>query len=187
MRIISGHLRGRTLKSVPGLSTRPTADRIRESLFNILGTKPQGARVLDLFAGTGALGIEAISRNAELAVFVENAPRALSILKENLQRFDLLQRSRILRWDITKNLNCLKVYPRTFDLVFMDPPYSRHLIMPTLDHLRESGSLGPDALVIAEHSPAERIEEKEVGLSRIDERRYGRTQLTFLSVHAPEA
>ena len=184
MRIISGQLRGRKLKSVPGRSTRPTADRIRESLFNILGPKPQGAHVLDLYAGTGALGIEALSRGAELAVFVESAARALSVLNDNLQRLNLEQRSRVLRWDITKNLNCLQPYPQAFDLIFMDPPYSRHLIPPTLDHLRKSGALNVEALIIIEHASAERFETAPAGLMRIDERRYGTTQLTFLRIEA---
>jgi 16S rRNA (guanine966-N2)-methyltransferase len=186
VRIISGQLRGRKLKTVPGMSTRPTSDRVRESLFNILDAKPRGARVLDLFAGTGALGIEAISRGAESALFVESAPRALSILKANLQSFGLEQQSRVLRWNITKNLNCLKPYTHTFDLVFMDPPYSRQLIMPTLAHLRKSEALCAGALIVIEHAPGEVFEETSLGMRRVDERRYGSTQLTFLHHAASE-
>jgi 16S rRNA (guanine966-N2)-methyltransferase len=180
MRIISGQLRGRKLKTVPGLSTRPTADRVRESLFNILDAEVKGAHVLDLFAGTGALGIEAISRGAGSVVFVESEPRALSVLRSNLQLLNLEPWSRVLRWDIAKNLNCLKTYPHTFDLVFMDPPYHRKLVMPTLIHLCTSGSLCSKALIVVEHAPAEALEEASLGMQRIDERRYGSTQLTFL-------
>ena len=133
MRIISGRLKGRKLKSVRGARTRPTADRVRESLFNILGPESvRDAVVLDLFAGTGALGIEALSRGAARAVFVEKAQPAVTVLKSNLAACELTQTARVIQWDILKNLNCLKHCEKPFTLVFLDPPYDRGMVKTTL-------------------------------------------------------
>lgn len=185
MRIISGKFRGRRLLSVPGLRTRPTSDRVRENLFNILARHPVEANVLDLFAGTGALGIEALSRGARSAVFVENVPAALKILHANVEALSLGGQTKILSWDIGRNLDCLLAFPRTFDLVFMDPPYRKEWIVPTLQALLQSGSLTEEALVVVEHAAAEPMPASIAGLRRIDERRYGATRLTFLSPSDP--
>lgn len=179
MRIVAGHLRGRKLASVRGMQIRPTADRIRESLFNILGQRPAGAAVLDLFAGTGALGIEALSRDARTAVFVENGTQALVALRKNIGLCRIEERSRVIQWNIRKNLNCLKAYPRYFDLIFMDPPYGQGLIQPTLNHLLRIETLAPHALVVVEHDPAEIIRLPDAVMAGVDNRRYGRTQLSF--------
>ncbi|MER3469301.1 MAG: 16S rRNA (guanine(966)-N(2))-methyltransferase RsmD, partial [Thermoflexus sp.] len=100
MRVISGSAKGRRLKSLPGAGTRPIADRVKTALFDILGASVVGARVLDLFAGTGSVGIEALSRGAAEAVFVEKDPRAVRVLRENLQRTGLADRARVVRGDV---------------------------------------------------------------------------------------
>ncbi len=183
VRIVGGSLRGRKLASLTGLAIRPTADRIREALFNILGSRPVGACVLDLFSGTGALGIEALSRGARQAVFVDNAAAALKILHKNIAACKLETSCKIFRWDILKNLNVLQPFQGAFDLVFMDPPYHRNMIGPTLAHLAGSHILAPQALVIVEYEAGEPLEPPGPVWLETDRRRYGRTEITFLRTH----
>jgi len=184
MRIISGTLRGRKLGVLRGRSIRPTSDRVREALFNILGSQPVEATVLDLFAGTGALGIEALSRGAIEAVFIDNTPSNLSVLRKNISMCGLEQRSRVIQWDIVKNLECLRAYPRTFDLVFLDPPYGRDMIEPALQHLVEAGLLAQEACIVAEQDAREKAILAGPEIQHIDERRYGHTRLSFFSFTA---
>ena len=181
MRIISGKLRGRKLQTFKGSDVRPTADRVRESLFNILAQKPLNASVLDLYSGTGALGIEALSRGARMAVFVDNSIHALTVLRKNLDRCALLQGAQVIKWDIVKSLACLQIYPQTFDLVFMDPPYNRRLVPLTVQHLLQSRSLAPSALLVAEHEAQLSPEIDSSWLTCFDSRHYGRTGLSFFS------
>lgn len=179
MRIISGQYKGRRLQSISGTDIRPTADQVREALFNILSQNISGSCVLDLFAGTGALGIEALSRRAQYAVFIDNAPRPLTILRNNLQNFGLLTQSRVIRWDISKNLNCLKPFQSQFDLVFMDPPYQKGLVPVTLSNLMRVHCLAPGATIVAEHERHCDITSPDASISATDQRRYGQTSLTF--------
>lgn len=181
MRIISGDLKGRKLQSVPGLATRPTSDRVREALFSILGSQTKGAIVLDLFAGTGALGIEALSRGGHQAVFIDRSTRALAILRQNLNHCKLAAASRVIQWDISKNLNCLKAVKHTFNLVFMDPPYGQKLVFAALIHLSGSQCLDKHAIIVAEHEPHTAIDLTDTHLVLTDNRRYGQTALSFFS------
>ena len=179
MRIIGGRLRGRKLQTFKGSEVRPTADRVREALFNILGRKFIGANVLDLFAGTGALGIEALSRGAQKAVFVDHSAHSLAVLRKNLDRCTLQQYCRTIRWDIAKSLKCLVEYPETFDMVFLDPPYHCGLVPTALQHLEKSGCLAPEAILAAEHEVGAAFEMESSGFTCTDTRRYGRTALSF--------
>lgn len=180
MRIISGSLKGRQLTPLRGRHTRPTSDRTREALFNILGPGAiNDIVILDLFAGTGALGIEALSRGARRAVFVDRDRQALNTLRRNIERCGLTSCSRIHNWDIQKNLNCLQPIRRPFDLVFLDPPYQQNLITSALSHLIQLQALTPSAIVVAEHAAKEIILPPH-GLTVTDQRTYGRTALTFL-------
>jgi 16S rRNA (guanine966-N2)-methyltransferase len=179
VRIISGQYKGRRLQSFSGTEVRPTADHVREALFNILSQNVSGSYVLDLFAGTGALGIEALSRTAQYAVFVEKASRPLAVLQKNLQNFGLLAQSRIIRWDISKNLNCLKPFQNQFNLVFMDPPYQKSLVPVALTNLMRVQCLEPGATIVAEHERHCDITSPDGSISVTDQRRYGQTCLTF--------
>jgi len=179
-RIIGGDLRGKKLAKLHGGAIRPTGDRQRESIFNILSNRVAGASVLDLYAGTGAFGIEALSRGAEICVFIDHEKTAVSIIERNIRRCRLENRSRIIRWNIEKSLECLKSVPYAFDLVFMDPPYNQGLIAPTLGHLGNSGSLSGDAILLVEHSFQEKMPETVEGFTRYDQRRYGKTLVSFL-------
>lgn len=181
LRVIGGELRGRRLLSVKGYQTRPTADRIREALFNILSKRVAGAVVLDLFAGTGALGIEAMSRGAESAVFIDIDTHAARIIEHNIAACSLQRRTRCIRWDIVKNLNCLRPCPQNFDLVLMDPPYNRDMILSSLANLHRSGCLKSNAWIVVEHGSLEAVLEGSVPFSLFDQRRYGKTLVSFLT------
>ncbi len=161
------------------MNTRPTSDRIRESIFNILSDLVRDAVVLDLFAGTGAMGIEALSRGARYAVFIEQNRDALATISQNIGKCSLENRSKIMRWDIVKNLNCLRNMQDPFTLVFMDPPYNQNMVEPALQNLIQSGSLAAGAVIAAEHTPEEMVQAQ--GLEITDQRRYGKTTVSFLS------
>jgi 16S rRNA (guanine966-N2)-methyltransferase len=180
IRIIGGELKGRKLATVPGIKTRPTADRVRESIFNMLGPRVRDAAVLDLFAGTGAMGIEALSRGAEAVVFADDDPAALSALKKNIESCLLANRSRTIKWDILKDLNILRTHKPAFNLVFIDPPYDKNMVQPTLSNLVLSRCLANGATVVIEHSTREPIPESAPGFNISDQRRYGKTLVSFL-------
>jgi 16S rRNA (guanine966-N2)-methyltransferase len=179
MRVIGGELRGKKLHCLAGRDIRPTADRLREAIFNILGEEVRGARVLDLFAGTGALAIEALSRGARSAVLIDRSRAAVKLIRRNLAACRLDERTRVICWDIRRDLNCLSSRPCGFDLVFMDPPYGRDSVMPALDVLLASGVLAENACLVVEHAVDEAVAWRR-GLRLDDQRRYGRTRVTFL-------
>ena len=181
LRIIAGELKGRRLRSVRGTKTRPTADRIREAIFNILAFQIRGSTALDLFAGTGAFGIEALSRGAKSVVFVDVEDDSISVLQENIKRFSLEGLTKILRWDLTRNLNCLGSLRSAFNLVFMDPPYNKNKIEPTLFNLHSSQSMEMGARIVVEHSYLEPILWSQSPFEMYDQRRYGKTLVSFLN------
>jgi len=178
LRIIAGLARGRKLLA-PGARfgklVRPTSDRAREAIFNILGTRVAGAAVLDLFAGTGALGLEALSRGAELAVFVEGDRAVLELLGKNASICGFADRSILLRRDLGHGLAFLgAVRPeRGFDLVFLDPPYGRKIAHSLLDSLSCGQYLSGRAVVVVEDAALEQYPEVAGALRCFDRRRYG--------------
>lgn len=188
MRIIGGVHRGRALVAPDGGATRPTSERVREALFNILShgiphtretALPEGARVLDLFAGSGALGLEALSRGALRVLFVDTAPAARAAIRENVETLQAAGATRLYRRD-AGNLgpmesNC----GGPFDLAFLDPPYHSGLIAPALDGLREGGWLNPAAVLVLELASNE-LPPEHAGYSELDRRVYGDTMLVFL-------
>jgi 16S rRNA (guanine(966)-N(2))-methyltransferase RsmD len=183
MRIIAGEARGRRLRPVRGRQVRPTSDRVREALFSILesrlpGNGLAGSRVLDLFAGTGALGIEALSRGAREATFVESDREAARTVRENLIHCRLQDRGRVLVRAVEPFLAAPEPGEAAYDLVFMDPPYDGGREGPCLE------ALGPPLLpsggmVVVEHAGRTVLPEMAGLLARFDQRRYGRTSLTF--------
>jgi 16S rRNA (guanine966-N2)-methyltransferase len=181
LRIIGGELKRKKLYSVRGKTIRPTADRTRESIFNILSHRIFGTDVLDLFAGTGALGIEALSRGAESAVFVDNSRRSLSVVQRNVESCTLNDRANIIKWNIEKNLNCLKSMGTGFGLVFIDPPYNRNLVKPTLFNLDQSKSLQNGSCIVVEHASLEPVPTDLLAFELSDQRQYGKTLVSFLN------
>jgi 16S rRNA (guanine(966)-N(2))-methyltransferase RsmD len=178
MRVIAGVLGGRVLAPVKG-RTRPTAAKVREAVFNILGQAVAGVRVLDLFAGTGALGIEALSRGARDAVFVEEHAAALKVLRRNLESLDLGPRAVVLAVPVSAALKKLPRRGEKFGLVFLDPPYGGEAATATLRALAAADVLTPEARVVAEHSARETLPEAVGVLNRRELRRYGDTQVAF--------
>ena len=153
MRVIAGSARSLPLKTVPGLSTRPTTDRIKETLFNILQPRPKGCRFLDLYAGSGAIGIEALSRGASQAVFIEKNPAAVRVIEENLTFTRLRERSEVLRTDALLGISTLERRTGSaFDLVFMDPPYGQGEAERTLSKLSGSSLITEETLIVVEES-----------------------------------
>ena len=152
MRIIAGKFRSRQLKSLKGLALRPTSDMLRETLFNILGPRVAGSRFLDLFAGTGALGIEAISRGAISAVFVENHPAAVRLIRENLASLEINAEARIIASAVAPALAKLQSeHAAAFDFIFLDPPYANEKdYEATLRALENSSLIAESTIVIAE-------------------------------------
>jgi 16S rRNA (guanine966-N2)-methyltransferase len=180
LRIIGGELKGRKLVTAPGMRTRPTADRVREAIFDILECRVRGASALDLFAGTGAMGIEALSRGAESVVFADNNPAVLRALKKNIKNCSLDSRSHTINWDVLKNLNILRLHQPAFNLTFIDPPYRKNMVQPTLSNLALSRCLAKGAMVVIEHSTLEPLPENPPGFNFSDQRRYGKTLVSFL-------
>jgi 16S rRNA (guanine966-N2)-methyltransferase len=180
IRIIGGELKGRKLATVRGIKTRPTADRVRESIFNILGDSVRGARVLDLYAGTGAMGIEALSRGAESVLFADDHRAALAAIEKNIKTCSLQSRADMIKWNILNNLNIIRSHRPAFNLVFLDPPYNKNLIQPTLSNLAISRCLEDGSRLTLEHSPREPIPENLPGFKIFDQRRYGKTLVSFL-------
>lgn len=181
MRVISGTFKGRRLAAPTGTAIRPTADRIKESVFNILGRGLEAKRVLDLFAGTGALGIEALSRGAAWALFVDRSTTARMTIVRNIRSLGLQDRTRVIQWDIMKNLNFLLWERQPFDLVFMDPPYATNAVTPTLAALSDCRMLAPGARVVIEHGVGEPIEQHPDKLVLADQRRFGKTVVSFMN------
>jgi 16S rRNA (guanine966-N2)-methyltransferase len=175
LRIVGGALGGRTLRAVPGDSTRPTADRVRQSLFDLLGQRMDELAVLDLFAGTGAMGLEALSRGAIKAVLVEKDARACDVILGNISDLKLEAFAKVLRGELPGALSQLR--GQRFDLVFSDPPYALRAAQTTLDALCSNDVLGPGARVVLEMDRREEKPQLASGLSLADERRYGDTLL----------
>jgi 16S rRNA (guanine(966)-N(2))-methyltransferase RsmD len=178
MRIIAGALGGRVLAPVKG-RTRPTAAKVRKAIFDILGPAVAEAQVLDLFAGTGALGIEALSRGAKQAVFVEDQSSALPGLRRNLEALGLLERSRVFPLPVAAALKKLASQGERFGLVFLDPPYGGGMAQATLTALAAAALLLPQAIVVAEHSRRESLPEAVGVLEQQTLRRYGDTQVAI--------
>ena len=180
LRIISGELKGKRLLTPKGIKIRPTTDRIRESIFNILFSRILNSVVLDLFAGTGALGIEALSRGASFAIFIDSDMDALSVIEKNVAVCGLQDRIKIIRADIVKNNIALSNGFPSVNLVFMDPPYN-NMIKPALINLSASRFLQKNALIIIEHAIEETLPEYLLEYKISDQRRYGKTLVSFLN------
>ena len=183
MRIVSGSLRGRNIATPAGRNTRPTSDQTRESIFNILAHAAwapplEGAIVADIFAGSGALGLEAVSRGAEFCLFVETEPKARGAIRENVEKMNLFGCTRLHRHDATK----LKVAPGNlrgaFTHIFMDPPYNKGLWRPVLSRLKQQGLIAENGVIILEESVEAEINTS--GFEVLADKPWGATRVLFL-------
>jgi 16S rRNA (guanine(966)-N(2))-methyltransferase RsmD len=179
LRIISGESKGRRLAYFRGQKIRPTSDKIKGAIFNILGLEFEDKEVLDLFAGTGALGIEALSRGAKKVVFVENNPYALEILNENLTRCRYGNKARVIKTSVERGVKLLKRKGGQFDYIFIDPPYEKGMVEKILHVLSQGEILKEDGVITVEHSGQELPGENYGSLSLRDQRKYGRTYVSF--------
>ena len=182
MRVIAGKARRLLLKTIDGLDTRPTTDRIKETLFNILQTQVPGSRFLDLFAGSGGIGIEALSRGARAAVFVEQNQKAADCIRENLRNTRLEEDAAVMVCDAVTALRRMEGKQEPFDLVFMDPPYNQGLELTVLEYLRHSALIGPDTQIIVEASlETETAEMEDLGYTVDRVKTYKTNQHIFLT------
>lgn len=186
MRVIAGALKGRRLVTPRGARTRPTADQVRLALMDTLAPRLPAARVLDLYAGSGAVGLEALSRGAGHATFVEREARAAGALRHNVEVLGVGPRARLVRGDVVRELGRLAAAGERFDVVFLDPPYQQGLVRAPLARLGEGSVTAPGAIVVAQHFTKEPLPERIGCLAAYRARRFGETTLTFFR-HAETA
>lgn len=177
MRVITGSARGRKLKPLPGLDTRPTADQVKESLFNILQFDIEGRRALDLFAGTGQLGIEALSRGAAFCDFVDVNPAAVKLIRENLQATGLADRASVARRDFLAFLQGCG--GKKYDLVFLDPPYAQTALERALEAIAAIDIVSQCGIIVCESPAGKVLPELPPPYERGREYRYGKAKLTL--------
>lgn len=183
MRIIAGSARGRTIEAPKGFDTRPTLDRVRENVFNILQMKVRGARVLDLFSGSGAMAFEAISRGADHAVLVDCDRAANATQRQNAAKLNMMDKCRILLCDWQLAVRQLAGAGEKFDVVFLDPPYAMHDMAPVMEMLFPM--LETDAVILLEHE-ANSFPSTPDGFDLYDSRKYGIAGVSFFRQRDPE-
>lgn len=179
MRVIGGQAKGRRLKTLKGRSLRPTSDRVKEALFNILPHNLSGYKVLDLFAGTGNLSVEALSRGGAEAIMVDSSRAAAKAIKENLRALGLDHKSKVWTTPVLQSIRLLSRDGEAFDIIFLDPPYEKGLVGQTLRAIAQGGLLREEGVLVTEHSVREKLENAYGPLILQDQRRYGTTLLSF--------
>ena len=187
MRVIGGTARGKKLASFTGGTIRPTPDRVREAVFSSLFSRLgswQGQTVLDLFAGSGAMGIEALSRGAEHATFVDQGAQSAKVIQNNLRACGFESRARLIHLDAFKALESLNK-SASFDVIFLDPPYGQDLVNRILERLSALNCLSPRGIICAEAAKSDEVAENFGSLTKVQERAYGSTSIYFFS-HQPE-
>jgi 16S rRNA (guanine966-N2)-methyltransferase len=179
LRVISGSAKGKRLKAPAGLNTRPITDMIKEALFNVLGARVSEAKLLDLFAGSGSVGIEALSRGAEIVAFVDNSNEAVKIVKENLNNCKFTSGYQVLRSDVFKALEILKRHDNKFDLVYIDPPFTNEKIFNEIMRaIAKTDVLEPDGIVII-RTPRRKEMPLFTGLDNYRSNHYGESSLHY--------
>lgn len=176
MRVITGTARGRKLRDLPGLDTRPTTDKVKESIFNIVQFDVEGRRVLDLFAGTGQLGIEALSRGAERCVFVDQSREAVKVIKENVEHTGFEQQSRVQQGDSIAFLTSCR---ERFGLAFLDPPYAADLLEKALFKMAEIDIMAENGIIVCESAVEKVLPDLPAPYEKGREYRYGKIKLTL--------
>lgn len=186
MRIITGSAKGAKLKAPRGLETRPTTDRVKESVFNILAGTVVDACVLDLFAGTGNLGLEALSRGAKQAAFVDRRVESVAVIKDNAEHTKLLEHAVIYKRDVLSALDQFAQSGQSFTMIFCDPPYNRGFVASVLKKIDEGTVLQDSGIIVIEHSQHELIQDKWLTLAVKRTEKYGETMVSFLVRHTKE-
>lgn len=184
MRVIAGSLKGRRLKPPRGIETRPTTDRVKESIFSMIHTSITDSIIIDLFSGTGNLGIEALSRGAEKVFFVDKNKNSIKLIKENIESMGLKEKSEVLFCDALRAIKRLASLPNKFDIIFMDPPYSKGFIIPCMEAIDAERILNEDGFILIEHDLKDTLPNKVGRLTKRKEKKYGNT---MISIYAEEA
>lgn len=179
MRVITGLARGHALKAPKGENTRPTSDKVKESIFNIMGLIDESSIVLDLFSGSGAVGIEFLSRGAKQCYFIDSDANSIKIIKENLKKTKLEKQALIYKNQVDKAIKVLGSRKLKFDYIFLDPPYNKELVKSTLEKINCEKLLNCEGLIIIEHETKLVLEDKYCELVKIDYRKYGDTSVSF--------
>ena len=179
MRVISGKARGLKLDTPKNLDVRPTTDRVKESLFNIINPYIRESNILDLFAGTGSLGIECLSRGAKNCVFVDKSKDSIGIVKSNVKKARVDNESTILNIDLKDAVKRLSVQNQKFDVIFMDPPYYENMFIDCLKSIDELNLLKEDGLIVVEHDTKDLFDDSIGRLYKSREKKYGNTTITF--------
>lgn len=173
MRVIAGEFKGRALKAVPGNFTRPTADKVKESLFQIIGPFFNGGKALDLFAGSGNLGIEALSRGVDHVTFVDKHPKAIRTIYENIKLVKAEDQSAVFRMDALRALHIFAEKQSQFDMIFLDPPYAKIVYQKVIENILDKDLLAENGIIICEHDPKNEIAHEK--LHKIKQVKYSGT------------
>ncbi|AQR76488.1 16S rRNA (guanine(966)-N(2))-methyltransferase RsmD [Paenibacillus larvae] len=184
MRVISGSAKGRPLKAVPGMNTRPTTDKVKEAIFSMIGPYFDGGSVLDLFAGTGGLGIEALSRGMEKGIFVDIEKKSLDTIRHNLEAAKLSDRAEVYRNDAKRALKILAKRNQQFNLVFLDPPYRMKMIRELIGQMEEDQLLCLESTIVVEHDASDKQEEQIGRFCLVKRADYGETAVSIYKVNA---
>lgn len=181
MRVISGTCKGRALKAVPGNTTRPTTDKVKEAVFNMIGPYFEGGIALDLFAGSGGLGIEALSRGLDKVIFVDRDSKAIQTIYENLNFCQLEGKAEVFRNDADRALKALIKREMSFDYIFLDPPYKLQQLTKLMQQIDDCGLIHNKSLIVCEHSHEVVLPSKLSGLSRLKHEKYGIISISIFS------
>jgi 16S rRNA (guanine(966)-N(2))-methyltransferase RsmD len=184
MRVISGSKKGRQLKAVPGTGTRPTTDKVKEAIFSMIGPYFEGGQVLDLFAGTGGLSIEALSRGMDKAVLTDIDKKSIDTIKHNLQSTGFTEQAGIYCTDARRAVKALTKRDAKFDLVFLDPPYRIKLAQELIEQLDQLDLLNPHATIVVEHDTEDVYQDRIGRLQWIRRAEYGDTAVTIYRMEA---
>ncbi|WP_243109364.1 16S rRNA (guanine(966)-N(2))-methyltransferase RsmD [Anaerophilus nitritogenes] len=179
--MISGSSKGMKLKAPKGENTRPTTDRVKESLFSMINSYLIDSFVLDLFSGTGGLGIEALSRGAEAAYFVDNNKMSIQVIKENIEHTGYKGKSDIFFADVGKMIKEFGQKEKKFDVIFMDPPYLKDFIIPCIEDIYINKILQEDGIIVVEHDIEDLLPDQIQSLTKWKEKKYGNTLITIYS------
>jgi 16S rRNA (guanine(966)-N(2))-methyltransferase RsmD len=179
MRVISGSARGLKLKTPTNEDIRPTTDRVKESLFNIINNYIIDSNILDLFSGTGSLGIEALSRGAMKCVFVDLSKDSMSIIKDNIEKARGNDKSETMLTDYAGAISKLSLKNEKFDVIFMDPPYHKNIFIPALEKISSAKILKDDGIIIVEHDSKDTLPDNVGNLVKDRDKKYGKTTLSF--------
>ncbi|RSD28132.1 16S rRNA (guanine(966)-N(2))-methyltransferase RsmD [Mesobacillus subterraneus] len=182
MRVVSGELKGRSLKAVPGTSTRPTTDKVKESLFNMIGPYFNGGLGLDLFAGSGGLGIEALSRGLDKVIFVDREGKAIHVVNENLKSVGLEDRAEVYRNDAVRALKAIRKRELVFNYIFLDPPYKKQQLVKLLEMISDEKLINAEGIIVCEHASDISLPEEVGSLIQTRSEKYGIIGITLFKL-----